>query len=406
MDQHAEPTPSAPTKSGSDDTLSRLSTFVAFAGLAVKYFSGSSGVRADEFSRLAAKALQEGNFALAERSARKATQLSPRDAQLQVSLGDILYERGKVAEAQACFEQALELDDTADEALIGMAVSLHAQGMVSDAVYYYLKYLEREPESLVAMVNLAAALQFTGQPSEAKAMFERACDQYPENPLVHGLYGRALYDLGEFDDAILRLRTAIDLGSRESEVYRALAMALEVRGDLDGAQTQLRHAVELDQGNAAAHLELAALLADEIDPGQAVVHAQTAVELVKKRQASNAELSSGLWQLGWALYKTGDWRRSAQMSREALNNDPHQLPVKFNLGLALLRAGESEEAFREYREAADAVEDALDLRIYGIDDLKAALDEDPDLSGGAEILELLERRYKTLVVAREEPSPA
>jgi hypothetical protein len=37
-----------------------------------------------------------------------------------------------------------------------------------------------------------------------------------------------------------------------------------------------------------------------------------------------------------------------------------------------------------------------DLRVDGIDDLKAALDTDPKLAGGAEILELLERRYDEL----------
>jgi Tfp pilus assembly protein PilF len=368
--------------------------------MSAKYVTGGSDAGADDFYELAGMAYGEGDVALAERSMRKATHLAPWRADLHSALGIVEYERGKFTQARRSFEAALNQTSAPEEALLGMALSLHTMNKESDAIYYYLSYLAKRPDNVSSMINLGAAYQSTGQIDEAIEMFERACEIEPENPVVHGAYGRSLYELGRSDEAIIRLRRAIDLGSTDIELYRALSVALITQDEFDDARAQLERAVEIDPEHLAARMDLARLLTEAGELEEGLQHARIGVEIVKKEKRSDEEAAWAFGQLGWAHYTVREWSQAADASRKALEIEADLVPARFNLGLALLRAGDVENARHEYTMAVDAVDDAWDLKMNGINDLKSALSDDPDFAGGNEILEMLEARYHDLSARR------
>lgn len=379
-----------------------LRAYVEYLRLRWKHLLGHGDGQARDFVRFGIKAYRQGFADLAERSLRRAVKASPEDAHVHVTLGEVMYWRGRLVEAQRSFQSALKLEPANPAALLGTAATLHSQGSESDAIYFYLSYLNEEPEDVRAMLSLAAAFQVTGQYDAAIEMFERGISLQPDNADIHGQYGRALYELGREDEAADHLRRAARLSSEDTEVYRALGLILEGEKRLDEARLQYERAIQIDPLNVSARLLLVALLTDDAPPlpgkeaDLALEHATEAVEILREDGRSGAELAMALWNLGWVHYVRGEWRESVSVSREALEYDSGLTPVRFNLGLALLRAGKPEQALTEYRRAVEDVDDALDLRVDGLDDLKATEDFKPELPGRAEALELLQNRYEQL----------
>jgi lipoprotein NlpI len=100
-------------------------------------------------------------------------------------------------------------------------------------------------------------------------------------------------------------------------------------------------------------------------------------------------------------YVEHDWEASAEASRAAMELDPQLTPVRFNLGLALLRGGRPEEARHIYEEAVNQpFLDIWDLEDHGISDLEEAMRADSSTVGAAEILELLRAKHRRLAGVR------
>jgi tetratricopeptide (TPR) repeat protein len=64
----------------------------------------------------------------------------------------------------------------------------------------------------------------------------------------------------------------------------------------------------------------------------------------------NANLA---WNLGWTYYMQGDFELAVEVDRHALAMDPGLLPVRLNLGLALLASGQVDAAQDAYAEALE-----------------------------------------------------
>lgn len=384
--------------------MSAVAAYSEFALLSARYLAGRSENGAEKFADLATTAHFDGHEKLAVRSMRRATDLSPQNARLFASRGGLEYELGKLEQARQSFAKALGLDPELPDALFGMAASLHASGRPSDAIFYYLVYLRERTEDVRAMIYLAGAYQATGQPAEAVELFERALSLSPGNPEVHGLYGRTLYELGRIDEARTHLLRATELGSTDSDVHRVLGLTQMAAGQVEAGRDELERAVKSDPSSVAARIELATKLIDDGRAEEALEHARRAADLAVAGDLPEYEKVAAFWLLGWTHYVLADWRKSAKASGKALDIDPSVVAVRFNLGLALLHGGHVEDAWNEYRGAAEAVDDAWDLRVTGMEDLRAAVNARPDLPEGAEILAFLEKRYEELNARRSSPA--
>ncbi|MBV8991439.1 MAG: tetratricopeptide repeat protein [Solirubrobacterales bacterium] len=360
------------------------------------------GIHTDvaELIRVSREAYRKGHPELAELVLTRAAALSPKDAGLHVALAENSYALGRDDDALESYESAMRLDPARPEPLLGIAASLHRMGRASEAVYYYLAYLEKRPDDVGALLSAASVFQATAQYDAAVEMFERAAQLDPANPQVRGQEGQALYEMGRNDEAIVELSRAVKLGSRDARVFRGLGLALYAQARPAEARESFERAIDLDPNDPTTHIELAQILNDSQPTAEearaSAEHARRATELLRSQKGPRDELASALWELGWSYYLVGDWKRSVDASRESLANDPGNAPVRFNLGLALLRAGKREEALAEYRRASEAVEDLWALSIHGIDDLEATKSTVPDLPGREEVLAFLSKRFDEL----------
>lgn len=349
------------------------------------------------FRSLAHRSNQSGVPFLDRLSLERAVALSPKDPRPRVELGTLLFERGDLEGARRAFEGALGCDFKDSGALRGMGTTLHRLGKLDEAAYYYLSYLANEPEDLHVLINLAIVRDQQGEYGRAIRRLREADSLSPDNPLIHQLLGRSLMRAGDLHQARKTLEKAIELSPRDSEAHRFLGLALETLGDTEAAKASFEKAIDCDPASGYAYLNLAQLL--NLKPEE---HGRTSVLAARAREqfekgGNRHGVALALWEVGWAEYLLGNWKKSIRASVAALEEEPGIVPIRFNLALALLQQGDVGAAREHYIRALADLEDLSDLRTHGLADLREALKEDPDLEGGAGLLRMLEAKDEEMV---------
>lgn len=190
----------------------------------------------DEYLSNAGHALALGELDLAERYAQESLRLSPAgdlrlQAEAQSLLGNLAHERGKPADAEACYRQAARLfeavRDTAAVArqLAAVGLTLLAQGRPGDAVAELLAAVDRLPNDLVMQTDFGWALWELGQSRAAEAVFTGVLAVDGGN--VEALRGRgeALADLGDAHGALRDLDRLASAAMPSARAARGLALA-------------------------------------------------------------------------------------------------------------------------------------------------------------------------------------
>jgi tetratricopeptide (TPR) repeat protein len=355
---------------------------------------------AQKHAKLAVQSYEAANIDAAIAEFSKAIELEPRNCEYLYELGRIYYDQSNLVSAEGYFRRALNVDFSYAYALKGLAYTLHGLGRTDEAIYSLLRYLEESPNDRDVHAFLIAALEADGKYDEAIRAGELAMKIFRSDPGLAVALGRNYYYAGKNEAAVSQLRQAIELDPNDSEIHWLLGIVLQTDGDLEGALKSFQEAVGKNPENADAHLQMAQVYDQLNRDAEYLQAARTARRLFESGQ-NNDGVKGACWEEGWALYKLGRWAESAQASECALGIDDSLAPVRFNLGLALLRLGKPERAKDEYEKALDAT-DLSSLKTHGIDDLTAALKEDPGLGGAREILQQLENKYQYLTSQRQE----
>jgi len=110
----------------------------------------------------------------------EAARLRPRDWTVRRSLGAVLADQGKFAEAEAEYQKALRLNSGDPDVHLFYGCLLQAQGRLSEAAKHFRETLRMNPFEAEAHLRLAGILQSTGQDSEAQEHFRRARELRPD----------------------------------------------------------------------------------------------------------------------------------------------------------------------------------------------------------------------------------
>lgn len=368
----------------------------------VQVFPALKDLRAQSAAKRAqvgatAHAAGDLDVAIAEYS--KAVGIEPNHHEYLYELGRSFYEKGQLTEAEDYFRRTLNLKFSDAQAVKGLGYTLHRLGKIDEAIYCYLRYLDAKPDDAAVHANLIAALEAEGKYEEAVAAGDRAVARFPSNGPLLFMLGRNNYFAGRIDLAISQLGKTIELDPTNGDVFRVLGIALKTKGDLNGALKNFQETLKHNPSDADAYLAVAEIyqgLGRKTEYLDAARQARRLFEL----QKNDFALKYACWEEGWALYKLGRWKESVEASKCALNVDPTLSPVRFNLGLALLRLGEPDHAREEYRKSLETA-DAASLKLDAIDDLNDAIRAQPDLPGAAEILQELEAKYHQSAAEQE-----
>ena len=239
----------------------------------------------------------------------------------------------------------------------------------------------------------------------------------PENASDLSRRAWELADLADYAAAVEASAGAIRLDPNSVLAYTVQGWALEGLGEehLDDARSAYEMALQLDATAPWPRTGIADLLRrtgsrEEADRLYRAV-ADDVVDTSDTRPRS-------LEFRGWSLYRLGRLDEAIAAYRTSLTQAPGRISVLFDLALALLVAGRSDEATEAYRSAIGAVR-AADVRrrlaplSVAAEDLDDAISSHPDvaaLPAAATIRERLRRELGALIAdgasTTDPPDPA
>lgn len=171
-----------------------------------------------------------GDLARAEEVLRREAQAYPESANAHNTLGVVLVNQGRTAEALNAFRAALRADPTHAEANNNAGNALHALVRDEEALPYLQRAVSAQPQLADAHMNLGLVLHALGRYDEAVAAFGRVLELAPRTPYALGaMVWSKLFacDWRDLDAQIAALRAQV------SELPAAPFTLIAVSDDLE-----------------------------------------------------------------------------------------------------------------------------------------------------------------------------
>ncbi|MEM7586044.1 MAG: tetratricopeptide repeat protein [Acidobacteriota bacterium] len=294
-------------------------------------------------------------------------------------LGGCCYEMGKVTAAIRHLRHAVHLDPGFQEAhdLLGLAylgrrwyrkaltALRESQRLRPNTLDYpeLLQFLSADGEGLdvseaaAGWIQQAEAAMRRGDARDALTWYRHALAEDSENPTLLVAYAMACLDLGREPEIVPLIERALNLEPAERlevSAYATLIEALRLEGRYREGNRIGRSMLRDDSSSFArtvAYFEMAFNLADMgEDLDEALDFARRSVELAPP-ELERFPLAA----LGWVHYRRQEFQQSIECLKRsnALGSSTRTLT---HLGMALLAAGERQEAHRVLEQARTASE--------------------------------------------------
>ena len=282
---------------------------------------------------------QEGRFAEAQDSYRKAIGADPRYALAHNNLAVALYHAGHLDESMAEFRAALEAQPAFIKARLNLALLLFKARRLQLALDAYRLVLNVDGEHAVAWNGIGLVLADLKKHEDARNAFARAIQSRPGYAEAHYNLSFTLSNLGDFEGALRETKLALELEPYYVPQKFELAIDLEyedadltIQPDLGGERRTDEAVDEFDFDP-----ELLDVLFTELTPTPAPAPA-TAADAAPYAMATDY-LSKGLFD-----------RASGEVSRAMARGAPRGEGYLL-LGDIFAQQGLHGEALERYREA-------------------------------------------------------
>jgi len=277
------------------------------------------------------------------------------------NIGCSLHDRKQYDRAIYCWQKTLDLDDGHPQVRIRIAEALWDKGELEQARQYYLKGLRQDPGDTDTLLDLGELLVDMHRLDEAGEKFRRVIELAPEDPAGHYCLGRWMVRRGQYDAAFASFEQVLRLDPTYPGAHLRLAELAHRRKDRRLARRHLRAEILLRPVDQQTLVDLGNLL---MDVGQV----RTSIACLKRLVAAHPDHVSGWQNLAVAQFLRNLINDGIDSSRRALELDPHNVSVAYNLALGLERAGRYDEAIDLVRDAmARAPQDAslqrLEMRL-------------------------------------------
>ncbi|MCD7459092.1 hypothetical protein HAX54_040055 [Datura stramonium] len=235
-----------------------------------------------------------------------------------MAIGRVLYDQHLFKEALVSFKRACELQPADVRPHFRAGNCLYVLGRHSEAKEEFLLALEAAEAGgsqwayLLPQihVNLGIALEGEGMVISACEHYREAAILCPTHFRALKLLGSALFGVGEYKAAVKALEEAIYMKSDYADAHCDLASALHGMGDDENAVKEFQRAIDLKPGHVDA-----------------------------------------LYNLGGLYMDMGRYQRASEMYTRVLSVWPNHWRAQLNKAVALLGAGETEEAKKALKEA-------------------------------------------------------
>lgn len=299
---------------------------------------------------LALARLADGDVDAAERQARELLAAAPRDPALHQLAAAIALRRGRHDEAERSARMCLAVRPGHAPAMTIAGQAALAAGEFARARDWFAAACEATPERPEPAFLLCVAQLECGDPA-AQTTLERIKAQFPRDARGWNWIGAALRKSGKLDAAALAFGRAFEGSSDPADAVDQGA-ALLTLGRTAAAVAAFRVAHSAAPNSVAAILGLAQglrLLGERAE-------ARALLEKGARIDASNAQIQ---FALGLVCDDLNDNAGAIAAYRRCATLRPDLPEAQVNLGIALQRAGEWDEAKETYRAALRARPDTF-----------------------------------------------
>jgi tetratricopeptide (TPR) repeat protein len=180
----------------------------------------------------------------AEAALKGAAARAPSDAEIPYHLGRIYYQQGRYAEAADSIRRATTLDPRSYAAWDNLGLACEALGDTAQAQQHYLKAIslvyKDHPRYDVVYANFADLLIKQGEFQKAFDLAAEAAQRNPDEPRNFFLGGKAILQAGRTDLSIRWFEQAIKLNPDYPEPQYLLSLAYRRLGRIEDADRMLK----------------------------------------------------------------------------------------------------------------------------------------------------------------------
>ena len=341
--------------------------------------------------------------------ARAEVERKPDFPHAYIGFGQMLLDRGELAEAEAVFREGWKLEPYNLDLAGHLASVIWLQGRHEESLGWYDEAIRLNPRHALAHVSKGDALLRLGRHEEAIDTLKRALDLGPP-PLLHNLIGEAAQGLGRLEEAEEHYRLALLAEPKYPRANANLIALLIERQPPDEAGRHRQDIRESYADDIDGFRGLAEMSRDQerheealswydvilrIDPDDASSHAgkgdalfrlkryEEALEFLERAVALDPDRPSTPQSrviMGDAARALGRMAAAAESYELVLKNDPDHLGAIERLALTRYEQDDLKAALKLYRKfialAPDqaATHGAISLVLYRLDRVDEALE--------------------------------
>jgi tetratricopeptide (TPR) repeat protein len=295
--------------------------------------------------RVAAAFVEDGDLKNGERFFRMALKLNPKSAEAHASLGVLLAQTDRPAEAKEHLAAALKLDPKNLQAHEGLGGSLLQEGQPAEALEHYRTVVELEPRNADTHNKLGRALAASGRIEEAIASFRQALAIKPNHADAHNNYGAALVRQGRWDEAIAEYAEAIRINPRLAEAYYNRGAAYGNMGHYDRVIVDCTEAIRINPQYAEAYYNRSVAYGKKKGNYDKVIADCT--EAIR----FNPQYAKAYYNRGATYGKRGDYDKAIADYAEVIRVDPQYAEAYCNRSVMYGAKGDYDKTIADCTEA-------------------------------------------------------
>lgn len=285
------------------------------------------------------------------------------DPSVQLQLGVLAFNSGKLAEAERHLKTSLSINADNPDPHYQLGLVLLKDGRPDEAMPEFREACERRENYAVGHLHWGIALAAMGNDRGALGQFNQALkiDGNLTSAYIQG--GLACFQLGQYMEAAQYYQAAVNLEPELPEPLVSLGIALSQLGNEVDAGKCFMRAWQLDGRNVTVLRHAASAMAFQGQIDEAVRLFQEAVNLGHRGlNARERALIYNDW--GVALFRVGRAEEAEEKLMEAADMDQSSVEPAMNLGLVAVQLGEYERAADAFEKTLVLEPDSRDLRVY------------------------------------------
>jgi tetratricopeptide (TPR) repeat protein len=271
----------------------------------------------------------------------------PDSADAHFNLGLLYARNGQFQDKQGAvteFREALQLDKGMDPTRIALGQALMSLQKYSDAASILSEYTRRQPKDAQGFNALGLAYQGLKKEDAAVSAFQHAVGLDPRDAAIRFNLGMLLASTGKADAAIQQLEAAERINASDLETHSALATLFAKAGANERARVEKAKVNALkSSGEKEAAI---AKFYEEANRYLSAGNVKAAAESYQKALQLNPNDAKLHYNLSLALERLGDFASGQKELERTVELDPNIAVAQNQLGLLALRSGQQVDAER------------------------------------------------------------